>query len=73
MISKRRRLTLRQMQNVATLLGIEKTFIPLRTRLTDSAREEQLIEQMVKRYSISYVANRAVALFDIVGSAALPI
>ncbi len=67
LISERRRLTPRQMKNVATLLGIERTYLPLRTRLTDSAREEQLVEQMIKRYSISYVANRAVALFDIVG------
>ena len=67
LISKRRRLTPRQMKNVATLLGVEKIYLPLRTRLTDSAREQQLVEQMVKRYSISYVANRAVALFDIVG------
>ena len=67
LISERRRLTPRQMKNVATLLGIEKTYLELRTRLTDSEREQQLIEQMVKRYSISYVPNRAVALFDIVG------
>ena len=67
LISKRRRLTPKQMKNVATLLGIEKTYLPLRTRLTDSELEQQLVEQMVKRYSISYVANRAVALFDIVG------
>ena len=67
LISERRRLTPRQMKNVATLLGIEKTYLQLRTRLTDSEREQQLIEQMIKRYSISYVPNRAVALFDIVG------
>ena len=67
LISERRRLTPRQMKNVATLLGIEKTYLQLRTRLSDSEREQQLIEQMVKRYSISYVPNRAVALFDIVG------
>ncbi len=67
LISERRRLTPRQMKNVATLLGIENIYFPLRSPLTDSEREQQLIEQMVKRYSISYVANRAVALFDIVG------
>ncbi|MFL2547241.1 MAG: hypothetical protein ACJ0SL_07755 [Candidatus Rariloculaceae bacterium] len=67
LISGRRCLTPRQMHNVATLLGIEKLFLPLRTRLTDDGRESELIEQMIKRYSISYVANRAVALFDIVG------
>ncbi len=67
LISGRRRLTPRQMKNVATLLGIEKINISLRTRLTDSAPERQLIERMIKRYSISYVPNRAVALFDIVG------
>ena len=67
LISGRRRLRPRQMKNVATLLGIEKIYLPLRIPLTDSAREQQLIEQMVKRYSISYAADRAVALFDIVG------
>lgn len=67
LIAGRRRLTSRQMQSVATLLGIEKIDIALRTKLTESKREAQLIEQMIKRYSISYVPGRAVALFDIVG------
>lgn len=67
LISKRRQLTPRKIKNVATLLGIEKIHLPLRVPLTNSPREQQLIEQMIKRYSISYVANRAVALFDIVG------
>ena len=67
LIAGRRRLTSRQMQSVATLLGIEKIDIALRTKLTESKREAQLIEQMIKRYSISYVPSRAVALFDIVG------
>ncbi len=67
LIEGRRRLTSRQMQNVATLLGIEKINIALRARLMESEREAQLIEQMIKRYSISYVPGRAVALFDIVG------
>jgi len=67
LISGRRRLTPRQMKNVATLLDIDKIHLPLRSRLDESERERLLIEQMVKRYSISYVPSRAVALFDIVG------
>ncbi|HEY5622639.1 MAG TPA: hypothetical protein VIV14_02685, partial [Gammaproteobacteria bacterium] len=55
LISGKRRLTPRQMRNVATLLGIEKVHFALRAKLMESHAEEQLIEQMVKRYSISYV------------------
>ena len=67
LISGRRKLLPRQMKNVATLLSIEKVHFRLRSRLTGTPREEEFIEQMVKRYSISYVPSRAVALFDIVG------
>jgi hypothetical protein len=67
LISGRRRLTPRQIQSVETLLGVEKIYIPLRARLANDSGETQLIEQMIKRYSISYVPCRAVALFDIVG------
>ena len=67
LISGRRRLTPRQLDHVAQLLGIDKTHLPLRTPLPDNPQLFAIIENMIRRYSISYVADRAVALFDIVG------
>ncbi len=67
LISGRRELSASQFDKVARLLDIEPRHLPIGHRLTGSARERQLIERLVKRYSISYVASRAVALFDIVG------
>ena len=67
LITGRRRLTPRQMENVARLLGIEQTHLKLRQRIEDSPTTDQIIEKLVKRYGISYVDSRAVALFDIVG------
>jgi hypothetical protein len=67
LIAGRRRLTPRQMDNVARLLSIEVTRLPLRQKIDDCPTTERIIERLVKRYSISYVASRAVALLDIVG------
>ncbi len=67
LISGRRKLTPRQMDSVARLLGIEQTQLKLRQRIDDSPTTDQIIEKLVKRYGISYVDSRAVALFDIVG------
>jgi hypothetical protein len=67
LISGDRQLTLTQMQKVARLLGIESKFIRLRQALTDHPVETQIIEKMIRRYGINYVASRAVTLFDIVG------
>jgi hypothetical protein len=67
LITGRRRLTPRQMENVARLLGIEQTHLKLRQKIDDSPTTDQIIEKLVKRYGISYVDCRAVALFDIVG------
>jgi len=67
LISGRRRLTPRQLDNVARLLGIDPVQIKLRQPIEDTPTTEQIIEKLVKRYSITYVENRAVALFDIVG------
>ncbi len=39
----------------------------MREPLKNTAAQNEIIEQMVKRYSISYVPNRGVCLFDIVG------
>lgn len=71
LLSGRRRLTTRQMDSVARLLGIEKTHLKLHDPLSDTPAQQRIIEKMVKRYSITYVPCRAVALFDIVGFALL--
>ena len=67
LISGDRQLSIAQIQKVAKLLDIETTFIALRQPLTGHAVETQIIEKMIRRYGINYVASRAVTLFDIVG------
>jgi hypothetical protein len=67
LISGDRQLTLLQMQKVARLLNVEPRFISLRQPLTGRSVETQIIEKMIRRYGINYVASRAVTLFDIVG------
>jgi hypothetical protein len=67
LISGDRQLTLSQMQKVSRLLGVEPRYIMLREPLKGNAIETQIIEKMVRRYGINYVASRAVTLFDIVG------
>ncbi len=67
LISGNRQLTLTQMQKVARLMNVEPRFIPLRQPLTGHPVETQIIEKMIRRYGINYVASRAVTLFDIVG------
>jgi hypothetical protein len=67
LLSGRRLLTPRQMDNVVRLLGVDRTHLPLRVALTANPAHERIIEKMIKRYSITYVPSRAVALFDIVG------
>jgi len=67
LISGDRQLAFTQMQKVARLLDVEPTFIPLRQALTGHPVETQIIEKMIRRYGITYVASRAVTLFDIVG------
>jgi hypothetical protein len=67
LLSGKRRLECRQMENVARLLGVDKVHVPLRMAVTDSPAQQRIIERMIKRYSITYVPCRAVALFDIVG------
>ena len=67
LISGDRQLSIAQIQKVAKLLGIQATVIPLRQPLTGHAVETQIIEKMIRRYGINFVASRAVTLFDIVG------
>lgn len=67
LLSGSRKLNPRRLDQVVRLLGAKKATIPLRARLGRHPAHERIIETMVKRYSISYVPSRAVALFDIVG------
>ncbi len=57
----------RQMHIATRLLAVPPVTVSLRQPLTGLPEETAAIERLVKRYSVSYVRNRAVALFDIVG------
>lgn len=57
----------RQIDNAARLLNTETTRVTLRRSLTEDPDEVAAIERLIRRYSVSYVHNRAVALFDTVG------
>jgi len=72
LLSGRRCLTPMQLAKVGRLLGIEATHLPLREPLKNTPAQNEIIEKMVKRYSITYVPNRGVCLFDIVGFGLLP-
>jgi hypothetical protein len=72
LLSGRRCLTPSQLAKVGRLLGIEPTHLPLREPLKNTEAQNEIIEKMVKRYSITYVPNRGVCLFDIVGFSLLP-
>ena len=67
LISGERQLSLTQIQKVARLLQVEPVRLTLRQPLTGHNVETQIIEKMIRRYGINYVASRAVTLFDIVG------
>jgi hypothetical protein len=67
LISGNRQLNIQQMQKVARLLDVQPVYVPLRQALSGHPVETQIIEKMIRRYGISYVASRAVTLFDIVG------
>jgi len=57
----------RQLRNAGRLLEAEPIHLKLRQPLAGTDAEAQIIDRLVRRYSVSYVANRAAALFDIVG------
>jgi hypothetical protein len=67
LLSGKRKLSPRHMDHVVRLLDAEKAHVRLRAPLSNDPTYERIIETMVKRYSITYVPSRAVALFDIVG------
>ncbi len=67
LISGDRQLSNSQMRKVARLLDVEPVPIYLRQSLSGHAVETEIIEKMIRRYGINYIASRAVTLFDIVG------
>lgn len=67
LLEGKRLLSEEQLKKVGRLLDVTPRYIPLRQALGSTAIELDIVEQMIKRYGISYVASRAVALFDIVG------
>lgn len=67
LISGDRQLTAQQMQKVSRLLQVEPALVTLREPLSGGRGETQIIDKMIRRYGINFVASRAVTLFDIVG------
>jgi hypothetical protein len=67
LISGDRKLNFEQMQKVARLLDVKPVYVQLRQPLSGHPVETQIIEKMIRRYGINFIASRAVTLFDIVG------
>lgn len=66
LISGRRRKSREELFAVSKRLDISPTFIKLDTALTEESGVLEAVEQVIKRYGLSYVESRAVLLFDIV-------
>lgn len=67
MLSGSRRFEQRQLHSAARLLGAEPVVVQLRQAIGEAQAEADLIDRLVRRYSVSFSSDRAVALFDIVG------
>jgi len=67
LLSGSRRYSGTQLERAAKLLGTEPIRLELRVPLTGSEAETRIIDDLVRRYGVSFSASRAVALFDIVG------
>jgi hypothetical protein len=66
LISGRRRKTREQLFKVSERLEVAPTFIKLNTALTEDKNVLEAVEQLIRRYGLSYVESRAVVLLDIV-------
>lgn len=66
LISGRRRKTREQLFRISARLDIAPTFIKLDTALTEEKNVLAAVEQLIRRYGLSYVESRAVLLLDIV-------
>ena len=56
-----------RLEQMARTLGLSVVSIPLQHALSGRPQETDSIERIIRRYSINFSDNRAVALFDIVG------
>ncbi|MDZ7782574.1 MAG: hypothetical protein U5K56_06390 [Halioglobus sp.] len=66
LISGERRKTREELFAVSERLDVSPTFIKLKTALSEEPQVGGAVEELIKRYGISYVDSRAVLLFDIV-------
>jgi hypothetical protein len=66
LISGERRKTRDELFAVCERLDVAPTFIKLSTALSEESQVLEAVEQVIKRYGLSYVESRAVLLFDIV-------
>jgi hypothetical protein len=62
-----RRLIHEDMREVASLLNVEPVVVKLPAPLTGRSVPTEIVDDLVRRYSISYVESCAAILFDIVG------
>jgi hypothetical protein len=67
LLSGSRCYTATQLERAARLLGTEPIRLELRHPFNGSESESRIVDDLVRRYGVSYSASRAVALFDIVG------
>ncbi|MFT5711222.1 MAG: hypothetical protein ACI8QT_001926 [Halioglobus sp.] len=65
LVSGGRRKNRKELFAIAARLDVSPTFIKLTTALAEEAAVLTEVEQLIKRYGISYVDSRAVLLFDI--------
>lgn len=66
LISGERRKTREALFDISARLDVSPTFIKLDSALSEEPQVLQAVENVIKRYGLSYVENRAVILFDIV-------
>ena len=65
LISGRRRKSRDEFFEIAGRVGVSSTFIKLSTPLGEEPVIIEAVEEIIRRYGISYVSSRAVLLFDI--------
>jgi hypothetical protein len=66
LISGERRKSREALFEISARLDVSPTFIKLESALSEEPQVLHAVEQVIKRYGLSYVENRAVILFDIV-------
>ena len=66
LISGTRRKTREEMFAISRRLDVSPTFIKLSSPLSDECMVQDAVDELIRRYGLSYVESRAVLLFDIV-------